>query len=79
MVATDQPAPLAYNGETMVGFDYGKGHIAAIGNVDYDHFHSEIVPNSDKYLPYLNSLDEYINNIEQNIATDWEHPELYNL
>lgn len=78
MVATNQPAPLAYNGATMIGFDYEKGHIAAIGNIDYDQFHNEIVLNADKYLPYLNSLDEYINNLEMNITTDWSYPELYN-
>jgi hypothetical protein len=77
MVATDQPAPLTYNGETMIGFDYDKGHIAAIGDIDFDHFHNEMVPNAQKYLLYFESLDEYMNNLELNIAADWSHPELY--
>ncbi len=43
MVATDSPAPLAYNPE-MINFDYDAGHIPAIGQMPYDYFDRTVMP-----------------------------------
>jgi len=43
MVSTQEPAPLEYNQDTMMGFDYKQGHIQSIGNTDYEHFQNEIL------------------------------------
>ena len=62
MVATNSPAPLQYNVDTMMNFDYKNGHVASIGKISFDDFHNHVVPNVDNYL---DSIDEYIEAIEQ--------------
>ena len=74
MVATDQPAPLRYNPETMVNFDYQKGHVASLGEMPFEQFHKEIVPNAEDYLE---SVDRYIESLELNMAADFKSMDLY--
>lgn len=62
MVATNSPAPLQYNVDTMMNFDYSKGHVASIGKIPFEDFHNHVVPNVDNYL---DSVDEYIEALEQ--------------
>ncbi len=33
MVATDDPAPLEFNSDTMINFDYDKGHVSFFGKI----------------------------------------------
>lgn len=65
MVATDDPAPLQYNPNTMINFDYSKGHVASLGSIPFDELHNEIVPNVNNYL---DSIDEYIAVLERTMA-----------
>ncbi|WP_347283281.1 hypothetical protein [Bacteroides caecimuris] len=74
MVATDQPAPLQYNPESMINFDYQKGHVASLGDMPFEQFHEEIVPNAEDYLE---SVDHYIESLELNMATDFKSMDLY--
>lgn len=74
MVATDQPAPLRYNPDSMINFDYQKGHIAFLGKMPFDQFHEEIVPNAEDYL---DAVDRYIESLELNMATDFKSMDLY--
>lgn len=62
MVATDNPAPLEFNSDTMINFDYDKGHVSFMGKMPFETLHNEIVPNVDDYL---DSLDEYIESLEK--------------
>lgn len=74
MVATDHPAPLQYNPESMINFDYQKGHVASLGKMPFEQFHDEIVPNAEDYLE---SVDRYIESLELNLATDFKSLDLY--
>lgn len=74
MVATDAAAPLQYNTETMINFDYAKGHVHSLGEMPFEKFHEEIVPNADEYLE---SVDRYIESLELNMATDFKSLDLY--
>lgn len=74
MVATDQPAPLRYNPDSMINFDYQKGHVASLGKMPFEQFHEEIVPNAEDYLE---SVDSYIESLELNMATDFKSMDLY--
>lgn len=62
MVATDNPAPLEYNADTMINFDYDKGHVSFMGKMPFEMLHNEIVPNVDDYI---DALDEYIESLEK--------------
>ena len=62
MVATDDPAPLEFNSDTMINFDYDKGHVSFLGKMPFEKFHNEVVPNVDDYL---DSLDSYIDSLEK--------------
>lgn len=62
MVATDNPAPLEFNYDTMINFDYDKGHVSFMGKMPFEKFHNEIVPNVDDYI---DALDEYIESLEK--------------
>jgi len=68
MVATDDPAPLQYNSDTMINFDYSKGHVAFLGKIPFGEFHEHIVPEFDSYI---DSVDNYIEALEQTIANDF--------
>lgn len=74
LVATDQPAPLKYNPESMINFDYQKGHVASLGKMPFEQFHDEIVPNAEEYLE---SVDRYIEALELNMVTDFKSMDLY--
>ncbi len=69
MVATNDPAPLEYNVETMMNFDYEKGCVPNVGKLSFDHFHENIMPEADSYI---NSLDEYINSVEELISNGFD-------
>lgn len=62
MVATDEPAPLQYNIDTMMNFDYESGHVASLGSIPFSDFHEHVVPNVNNYL---DSIDEYIDALER--------------
>lgn len=74
MVATDEPAPLRYNPDSMINFDYQKGHVASLGKMPFEQFHEEVVPNAEDYLE---SVDSYIESLELNMATDFKSLDLY--
>lgn len=74
MVATDEPAPLRYNPDSMINFDYQKGHVASLGKMPFEQFHEEVVPNAEDYLE---SVDSYIESLELNMATDFKSMDLY--
>lgn len=67
MVATDDPAPLEFNSDTMINFDYDKGHVSFLGKMPFEKFHNEVVPNVDDYL---DSLDSYIDSLEKFTLSD---------
>lgn len=74
MVATDNPAPLEYNQETMVHFDYEKGHVSFLGKMPFEQFHEEVIPNVDDYL---NSVDQYINSLEATMHDEFKSMDIY--
>jgi len=74
MVATNQPAPLQYNPESMTNFDYQKGHVTSLGEMPFEQFHNDVVPNADDYLE---SVDRYIESLELNMASDFKSIDLY--
>lgn len=67
MVATDDPAPLEFNSDTMINFDYDKGHVSFLGKMPFEKFHNEVAPNVDDYL---DSLDSYIDSLEKFTLSD---------
>ncbi len=69
MVATNNPAPLEYNIDTMMNFDYEKGCVSNIGKIPFDHFHENIMSEADSYI---NSLDEYIDSVENMISNGFD-------
>ena len=69
MVATDDPAPLEFNSDTMINFDYDKGHVSFLGKMPFEKFHNEVVPNVDDYL---DSLDSYkIQELNRKVVNSW--------
>lgn len=74
MVATNDPAPLEFNQDTMMHFDYQKGHVSFWGKMPFEQFHNEVVPNVDDYLE---SVDQYINSIEAFLYDDFKNMDIY--
>lgn len=74
LVATDNPAPLEYNQDTMMHFDYQKGHVSYLGKMPFEQFHKEVVPNVNDYL---DSVDQYIESLEKTMLDDFKSMDIY--
>ncbi len=74
MVATNNAAPLEYNTDTMLNFDYQNGHLTSVGKIPFDYFQNSIALEAEEYI---NSLDEYIDSVEKLINNGFSSQELF--
>jgi len=74
MVATNEPAPLIYNQDTMINFDYQTGHVPFLGDMPFGEYSKNVVPNAESYL---HAIDEYIDALDKTITTDFKDMDLY--
>lgn len=74
MVATNNAAPLEYNTDTMLNFDYQNGHLTSVGKIPFDYFQNSIALEAEEYI---DSLDEYIDSVEKLINNGFSSQGLF--
>jgi len=84
MVATDEPAPIEYNQEDMIHFNYERGHVPFLGKLPFNKYHDDVIPKIEDLLDknvnlddYLETVDRCIEDLELVILTDFKDPNLY--
>lgn len=84
MVATDDPAPLEYNQNEMIHFDYNQNHVSFLGKLPFEKYHEEVMPKIDSVLvpdvdieDYIDSVDRCIADLENVMLTDFNDPKLF--
>ena len=84
MVATDEPAPLEYNHNEMIHFDYDKSHVSFLGKLPFEKYHEEVMPTIDSVLDPAVDIDDYIDSVDRCIAdlelamlTDFSDPKQF--
>ena len=74
MVATDLPAPKQFNPE-MANFDYEMGHLPMVGDIPYDMYHDELLPEISLYFAQSEIDDLSIETIEdgEGLSSFYDH------
>ena len=80
MVATDKAPQVSYGGimtnPEMINFDYAAGHIPTVGNIPYDIFTKNILPQFDDYFSHQLNLmhsDVDFHHVFDNMDNAFDH------